>query len=790
MQTPNFGRHPSRNSLKRPLNLEQLEARMLMAVDTIEAILEHSGDQSKNYSEPNVQSHAAEMPVVGNSLAGKLSVPGGGAIASGATLDTASGSLQIQLSSSLSSQVSKIRWTVVSTDRTARVTVRQSGSSIGFTFNKVANYQLTAQLGKDRIQFNVRFSPAPTSLRILENGQPTSDTIDVSSASRTLTVEGLDGQLRRVALSNPVGWSVVENSNGGQVTFQTSGTNTRISFDRGGSYLIKVASGRLSKTLRLNVAETLTSISVAPSTTTVAAGQSVQFSAAGLNQFGNPMASQPQFNWTATGGRVDASGLFTAGQVSGTFRVTAISGNVSGFHSLTVSGGSNNSSLLPNLQDLQLRGLVSSLYADNSISREDMIQLLRSVGADNIVTAGELADLRTIAASSLNMTDAVRGLTRNAVHDNPANLLYRGAASGNLAAGSNSTVLNNLINTWFLGTDLPTLTSTSYSYRIASGSLFPADPSFNDSRQGMLGDCYFLASMISIGVVNQVAIRSMFTENSDGTVTVRFYQNGVADYLTVDRQLPSNSSGNLVYSGYGRSLASSSTATWLALAEKAYAQWNETGKTGRSAANSYSAIEGGWMGNVNAQILGRSSSNYAVSGSNKQILVNSLSSGRAVTIGTNPGASAGGLVGSHAYVVTGYNASTDTFSFYNPWSMTHPTNLKWDQLVGQTSYFVVADAGSGGVNGSVRMQTVWATPRVESTSNDTSPRLEDSNSHLPELQPMTKYIGTRVGNSANYSEYCSRSEVGRHNIYCGDNQTTSSFELALVQLTAEFDSEV
>lgn len=89
----------------------------------------------------------------------------------------------------------------------------------------------------------------------------------------------------------------------------------------------------------------------------------------------------------------------------------------------------------------------------------------------------------------------------------------------------------------------------------------------------------------------------MFIDNGDGTFTVRFFNNGVADYVTVDRYLPTTSN-RAAYAGWGGGEASSSmNELWVALAEKAYAQLGASGwsRPGNNR-NSYSDIEGGgWI---------------------------------------------------------------------------------------------------------------------------------------------------------------------------------------------------
>ena len=74
----------------------------------------------------------------------------------------------------------------------------------------------------------------------------------------------------------------------------------------------------------------------------------------------------------------------------------------------------------------------------------------------------------------------------------------------------------------------------------------------------------------------------MFTDNGDGTYTVRFYNGGKPDYVTVDSYLPAVTPTSYRYptrfvSLYDRPI----TDTWVALAEKAYAQECASGWIGR-----------------------------------------------------------------------------------------------------------------------------------------------------------------------------------------------------------------
>src|SRR5712692_9711688 len=69
----------------------------------------------------------------------------------------------------------------------------------------------------------------------------------------------------------------------------------------------------------------LTSITVSPSSASVATGGTQQFTATGLDQFGNPMSPQPTFTWSVngSGNTISSSGLFTAGSTGGCVTVSA-----------------------------------------------------------------------------------------------------------------------------------------------------------------------------------------------------------------------------------------------------------------------------------------------------------------------------------------------------------------------------------------------------------------------------------------------------------------------------------
>lgn len=89
-----------------------------------------------------------------------------------------------------------------------------------------------------------------------------------------------------------------------------------------------------SSTVTVNPLPTLTAIVVSPSSASLVPGQTQQFSAAGKLSDGT--TTSVTVSWTATGGTISSSGLFTAGTTGGSFTVTATNGSISGTASVTV----------------------------------------------------------------------------------------------------------------------------------------------------------------------------------------------------------------------------------------------------------------------------------------------------------------------------------------------------------------------------------------------------------------------------------------------------------------------
>ncbi len=336
-----------------------------------------------------------------------------------------------------------------------------------------------------------------------------------------------------------------------------------------------------------------------------------------------------------------------------------------------------------NLPDWSERSIVHRRdYEHNGLTRNDMIDILRVTERDHVVSGAELTGLQDVihVGSGLKMADSVRVLSDKLVLGDPANAHYQGGALGNLHVGSSDVQMEELIGKWFLGKDHPV---TPYTYQVAAGKLSNGSFNYTDVEQGALGDCYFLATLAETALQKNSYIASMFTDNGDGTYMVRFYHNGTPDYVTVDRALPTLNN-LLIYDGMGQSVSDPNNVLWAALAEKAYAQLNESGWLDRPAPpyatydkngiNSYDAIGWGAASTAMSQVtpIGASYEDLSTTTNVLDSLGAAFNAGKLVELGSkgypySPKDSS--VAESHAYAVVGYSPTNHTLTLFNPWGV-------------------------------------------------------------------------------------------------------------------------
>ena len=115
-------------------------------------------------------------------------------------------------------------------------------------------------------------------------------------------------------------------------TFSINGTNAAqdatVTFSSAGNYtftvtVVNALNLTITSSVVVTVDQTLTSITTSPSSVTMYAGATQQFSATGYDQFGTALVSQPTFAWTTTAGQISSTGLLTASSLPTSGTVTA-----------------------------------------------------------------------------------------------------------------------------------------------------------------------------------------------------------------------------------------------------------------------------------------------------------------------------------------------------------------------------------------------------------------------------------------------------------------------------------
>jgi hypothetical protein len=209
-----------------------------------------------------------------------------------------------------------------------------------------------------------------------------------------------------------------------------------------------------------------------------------------------------------------------------------------------------------------------------------------------------------------------------------------------------------------------------------------------------------MASLGAVAWKHPDVIRSMFTDNGDGTYAVRFYHNGQAEYVTVDRYVPVDKNGYLVYAGNSRTEKAKLPAgaswadfpVWAILAEKAYAQLNQSGWIGQDGTNSYNGIPASSDGGLNGgngsdalgQITGWVTSTHTVFNIPSYTLA-AYQAGQTVVVSTPKDVNVLELAGSHVYALV--KADNTGVVIANPWGQDNrggffETFLTWGEFMG------------------------------------------------------------------------------------------------------------
>jgi Ca2+-binding RTX toxin-like protein len=356
--------------------------------------------------------------------------------------------------------------------------------------------------------------------------------------------------------------------------------------------------------------------------------------------------------------------------------------------------------------DPTVRSMVRLSYRDMEISRSDMLNIYNTIATDGVetsvqfngsVSAHEYYDLKDMLSTSfpLKFAPSVKYLATQVVLGNFNHSQFEGAQLGTLGINSSGHKLNKLVDNWFKGGDLPTFTGNA-TYKAAQGSLFVNGASFQDIVQGQATDSGFLAQLGEVAMHSPTTISNMFIDNGDGTFAVKFFKaDGAAAFVTVNRFLPVRNDGTALFAAFAPpapqyvayafagdgATMQGANELWVALAEKAYAQFIPNG----SNTGSYDSLNGAEASYSFQHLTNKTSLLFHIKSTTTQsTLVDAMNAGKAITIHSKATVALG-MTPSQDYMVVSnrFVGGVLKFELQNPQGFASPTKtllLSWDEI--------------------------------------------------------------------------------------------------------------
>ncbi|MEW7315003.1 C2 family cysteine protease [Buttiauxella gaviniae] len=405
-------------------------------------------------------------------------------------------------------------------------------------------------------------------------------------------------------------------------------------------------------------------------------------------------------------------------------------------------------SLINSLSDAGLKSIMQSvasgagtLFSFNAI--ESVMKTL-DAGISDGLTASQYAGLQSytqaigqVCGENSSIYSLVNSMVNAA---DGASVNWTGADGtysriGNLAVGSTSIQFGEQISAWLDGTNDPGSSNTYYT----DGRLLFGDsgtPTINDISQGSIGDCSMLGALQTVVNVQPDYIKSMITQNANGSYSVRFFNGNKAEWVTVDNQTCS----------YGEGVSGSS---WAAIFERASATFKASFK---NSGNSYESVGGFGDEELQAitgdKIISYSPGSYSEADWNTtifNILKTAVLAGQPTDIGSfeytkDAQNNKSDFISGHEMAIISFDENTNNFVIANPWGAQGNANFNgtfeasmdqmWQGGNGNTSVHIAnSDVATGAVGQLVTAMASIA-PTSAATSGAAAPAANSNNALL------------------------------------------------------------
>jgi Ca2+-binding RTX toxin-like protein len=183
-----------------------------------------------------------------------------------------------------------------------------------------------------------------------------------------------------------------------------------------------------------------------------------------------------------------------------------------------------------------------------------------------------------------------------------------------------------------------------------------AGPKLTDINQGILGDCWFVATLASVARTKPQFIRNMVVDLGDGTFAVQLFSGPTSQrmFVRVDADLWVNEENQPIFARFG-----TNGCLWAPIVEKAAA-----------------LLYGGTYGVLDNDRPEHAMTALGIShkglGLPMMILLKSQLDGGGALVASSKGSDkhvmwGGQIVSNHAYAVTAVDVKKNTVTIYNPW---------------------------------------------------------------------------------------------------------------------------